>query len=367
MVKRIDKDLSRFRQIIRGKVKKDLKKYITRGELIGKKGKDFVSIPINQIHIPRFRFSSKKAGGVGQGEGEIGTPIGQGDEAGAGGAGDAPGRHILEVDISLDELAEMLGEELELPNVEAKGKKNITSEKDKYTGISDTGPESLRHFKRTYKQALKRQIITQNYNPENPIIVPVREDKRYRTWKVSVEPESNAVIIYMMDVSGSMGDEQKEIVRTESFWIDTWLHYQYKNIETRYIIHDAVAREVDKETFYHTRESGGTIISSAYKLASKVIDEFYNPSEWNIYLFHFSDGDNWGEIDTDECIAILRDNLLSQINLFCYGQVESPYGSGQFIRDLEDYLPDEEKMVLSEIPDKEGIYTSIKEFLGKGK
>jgi sporulation protein YhbH len=367
MVKRIDKDQGRFRQIIRGKVKKNLRKYITRGELIGKRGKEFVSIPVPQIHIPHFRYSSKKTGGVGQGDGDVGTPIGRGDQEGAAGAGDAPGDHILEVDISLEELAQMLGEELELPNIEAKGKKNITSEKDKYTGISHTGPESLRHFKRTYKQALKRHLISKTYNPDRPIIVPVREDRRYRSWRVTVEPESNAVIIYMMDVSGSMGDEQKEIVRIESFWIDTWLHYQYKNIETRYIIHDAVAREVDQETFYHTRESGGTIISSAYKLANKIIDEFYNPSEWNIYLFHFSDGDNWGEIDTDECIVILEDHLLPKVNLFCYGQVESPYGSGQFIRDLEDYYLDEDKIILSEIPDKDGIYDSIKRFLGKGK
>ena len=66
-----------------------------------------------------------------------------------------------------------------------------------------------------------------------------------------------------------MGDEQKEIVRTESFWIDTWLRSQYNEIDIRYIIHDATAREVDQETFYHTRESGGTLISSAYGSATK--------------------------------------------------------------------------------------------------
>src|SRR5206468_10715821 len=70
----------------------------------------------------------------------------------------------------------------------------------------------------------------------------------------------------------SMGDEQKEIVRIESFWIDTWLRSNYKGLETRYIIHDAVAREVDRETFFHTRESGGTMISSAYKLCKELID-----------------------------------------------------------------------------------------------
>ena len=81
----------------------------------------------------------------------------------------------------------------------------------------------------------------------------------------------------MMDVSGSMGDEQKEIVRIESFWIDAWLRSQYKGLESRYIIHDAVAKEVDRDTFFRTRESGGTMISSAYKLCAKMIDDDFPP------------------------------------------------------------------------------------------
>lgn len=366
MATRIEKDHARFRNIVRGRIKRNLKKYITNGELIGKKGRDLVSIPIPHINIPHFRHDPRKAGGVGQGDGDIGTPIGRGDDGQPGGAGADPGQHILEVDVPLDELAQMLAEELELPNIQPKGKKTIVSEKDRYTGIAKTGPESLRHFKRTYKQALKRHLITQTYDPRNPIIVPIHEDRRYRTWKTKVEPEAAAVIIYMMDVSGSMGEEQKEIVRIESFWIDTWLRYQYKNISTRYIIHDAVAREVDQHTFYHTRESGGTVISSAYKLANEIVKADYSPDEWNIYMFHFSDGDNWGEIDTEECISVLQDEILPKINLFCYGQVESPYGSGQFIRDLVDNFEEEENLIVSEIADKDDIYTSIKEFLGKG-
>ena len=131
----------------------------------------------------------------------------------------------------------------------------------------------------------------------------------------------------MMDVSGSMGDEQKEIVRIESFWIDTWLRHQYKGLETRYIIHDAVAREVDRDTFFHTRESGGTMISSAYKLCQEIIDADYPPGGWNIYPFHFSDGDNWSADDTRLCIELLKNDILPGVNLFAYGQVESPYGS----------------------------------------
>ncbi len=367
---KIKQDHGRFRKIVRGQIKENLKKYITQGELIGRQGKNRISIPLPQIEIPRFRYGAKNAGGVGQGDGKVGDPVqpgkrGQGD--GKGKAGEQPGEHSIEVEVGLDELAELLGEELELPKIQPRGKKEISVEKDKYSGIRRVGPESLKHFKRTYREALKRQIASGVYDAKNPVIIPIREDKRYRSWKTTAIPQSNAVIIYMMDVSGSMGDEQKEIVRIESFWIDTWLRHQYNGIESRYIIHDAAAREVDAHTFFHTRESGGTMISSAYRLAQKIIEEDYPQDQWNIYPFHFSDGDNWSKDDTERCMTILEDFLLPVSNVFCYGQVESPYGSGQFIKDLQQAFPDDERLIMSEIPDRTAIVRSIKDFLGKGK
>jgi sporulation protein YhbH len=365
---KIETDYQRFKAIVKGKIKKDLKKFITKAELLGKKGKDIVSIPIPQIEIPKFKFGPKQTGGIGQGEGEVGTPLGRSDEQGdSSKAGNAPAEHILEVDITLEELAKILGEELQLPKIEHKGKNLLKTEKERYTGIHRSGPDSLKHFKRTFKEALKRQIITGSYNYKDPIIVPIKSDKRFKSWRLNQIPESSAVIIYMMDVSGSMGDEQKEIVRIESFWIDTYLRSQYKGLETRYIIHDAVAREVDKETFYHTKESGGTIISSAYKLALEMIEKRYNPAEWNIYVFHFSDGDNWSADDTAYCVELLKEKIINYVNLFCYGQVESQYGSGQFIKDLNENLTDEDKVITSRIEDKDAIINSIKDFLGTGR
>jgi uncharacterized protein len=270
------------------------------------------------------------------------------------------------VDVSIDELAEILGEELELPDIQPKGESRLNQKHHKYTGIRRVGPESLKHFRRTYREALKRQIITGTFNAKNPVVIPTPGDKRYRSWKTTNEPVANAVIIYMMDVSGSMGDEQKEIVRIESFWIDAWLTKQYKGLESRFIIHDSVAREVDRETFFSTRESGGTMISSAFKLCTQIIDHDYPPSEWNIYPFHFSDGDNWSMDDTLACVEILKKQLIPSSNMFAYGQVESPYGSGQFIKDLREHFGDEERLVMCEIPNKEAIIGSIKEFLGKG-
>ncbi len=362
-------DYNRFRQIIKGKIKQNLRKYLTQGELIGKKGKDFVTIPVPQIHLPHFRYGMKQTGGVGQGDGDKGTPLGSDSdgEGGVGQAGNAAADHLLEMDVTLEELAQMLGEELELPRIEPRGKQTIESTRDRYSDIRHTGPESLRHFRRTFRNALKRQIATGIYDKDNPIIVPVREDKRYRTWKEYHIPHNNAVIIYLMDVSGSMWDEQKEIVRIETFWIDTWLRSQYKGIESRYIIHDAAAREVDRETFFHTRESGGTMISSAYRLCRDMIQRDYSPYEWNIYPFHFSDGDNWSREDSMECVKILKDEILPSVNLFCYAQVESPYGSGQFLRDLNEHFESAENMVTSQIANRDQIYDSIKTFLGKGR
>jgi len=366
---KIHQDHSRFKEIVRGKIKANLKKYVQKGEMIGKRGKDLISIPVPFIDVPHFKYGHKEQGGVGQGDGEIGQQLAPGAvQPGSGRqAGQGEGEHALEVDVSLDELAQILGEELQLPNIEHRGRERILTQKIKYTGINTTGPESLRHFKRTYKRALRRQIAMGAYDPAVPVVIPMREDRRYRSYKLQNVPETNAVIIYMMDVSGSMGDEQKEIVRIESFWLDTWLRHQYKGIECRYIIHDAVAREVDRETFFHTRESGGTMISSAYKLCREIIKSDYPSGTWNIYPFHFSDGDNWSADDTRNCVEMLRADVLPVVNQFAYGQVESPYGSGQFIKDLRETVGEMDNVALSEISDKDAIYQSIRDFLGRGK
>jgi len=367
---KIERDVGRFREIVRGRIRKDLKKYMSSGELIGRKGKELVSIPLPQIQLPRFRYGDNQ-GGVGSGPGEEGDALGEdGEGDGSGKAGQAPGQHLLEVEIGIDELAAIMGEELELPRIEPKGEANLVASKDRYNKVAPQGPDSLRHMKRTYKRALQRQIASGTWNPNDPSVVPVRGDMRYRSWTEDNKPERNAVILYMMDVSGSMGAEQKEIVRMEAFWIDTWLQSQYDGLQTRFIIHDATAREVDRDTFFHTRESGGTLISSAYTLCQKMIDADYPSSEWNIYPFHFSDGDNWSGSDTRSCLALLREQMLPKVNVFCYGQVESEYGSGQFLKDLRDTFGGEEadeRVILSQIEDKEGVMDSIKTFLGKGR
>ena len=170
----------------------------------------------------------------------------------------------------------------------------------------------------------------------------------------------------MMDVSGSMSDDKKEIVRLTAFWIDTWLRSQYAKVAVRYLIHDAQACEVDQDAFYHTRESGGTSISSAYRLCLAIIDKDYNPAEWNIYPFHFSDGDNW-DADNASCVNLLADSILPQVNLFCYGEVSSARRHSDFADSMDRIKSGRERLVKTQIKDKDEIYNAVKAFLGKGR
>jgi uncharacterized sporulation protein YeaH/YhbH (DUF444 family) len=364
MVNKIEQDHQRFRQIVRGKIRKDLKRFIARGDLIGREGHRYVSIPVHDIDIPTFRYGDN-SGGIGMGEGE-----GEGGQGNQGQGGDKPGKHILEVDVSMEELADILAEELQLPRIEPKGQHRITTVRDKYSGIRPVGPAGLRHFKRTYREALKRQLALGAYDPANPIIVPIKNDLRFRSWTEVRKPQSNALIVYMMDVSGSMGDEQKEIVRLEAFWIDTWLRRNYEGVESRYIVHDVAAQEVDRKTFFSVREDGGTKISSALECAKEVLDRHYDPADWNTYLFHFSDGDNSSESDNRLCVDLLNKRLLPDCNMFGYCQVTSPYGSGSFLNVLREAFPKEapdQKVITSRVNSRDDIMESLRTFFKPGK
>lgn len=366
----MESDLRRFKEIIRGKIKKELRHFISSGDIITKKGNNNIRIPMPSINIPTFSFGSNQPSGYGRGPGNTGDKTEENDASKGDtyGAGNEEGKHSLEMEVPLDELAEILGEELALPNIKSTGSGQTSSKTIRYSSIHKEGPDSLNVFKKTYLEALKRAIISGEYNPEKPNIIPIKEDKRFLTFKETTKQCTNAVIIYMMDVSGSMGDEQKEIVRLTSFWIDTWLSKQYKGLTKKYIIHDATAKEVDADVFYRTKESGGTLISSAYKLALQIIDKEFAGTDWNIYLFHFSDGDNWSGNDTIECLELINRRMLGTINLFCYGQVESRYGSGQFLRELiKRFGESHEYIALAGIKDRDAIIDSLKIFLGRGK
>ena len=383
MIRNGEREKKRLNEKIKDKIKKNLKQYVTDESFIGRQGKKFVRVPIYGLRLPRFVVDGRKGGGVGQGEGEVGEalpgqgPPKQGKKGGKGQqAGNEPGDHQVEIDVNLDEMVELISEVLELPNIEEKGKKSsIKSKKIRWTNLRKVGPEATLDIRRTIKNSIVRNIIEGHYDPQkddSPPIMIDRDDKRHKVWDEILERRTNAVIIAMMDVSGSMGDEQKDIVRTEMFWIEQFLKRQYDDLEIVYIIHDTQAKIVDHEIFYRISEGGGTNISSAYALCEQVIRQKYPPNEWNIYPFHFSDGDNWSSEDDALCVKLLKEYLLPNCNQFSYAQVTSKWGSGKFKDVLERAMEgmDERtsnKLVISLVKNKDGILDSIKEFLKKGK
>lgn len=363
---KINSDLNRFKDIIRNKVKNNLRKYASSDNILGQQGKKIISVPVDRMDLPRFIFGNSK-GGVGQGDGNEGDPVGgdpqQGE--GKGKAGKDSGEHGYLAEFSPEELAQILGEELQLPKLENKGKGPVHSVKDRYTGIRNQGPEGLKLFKRTYKETLKRAITSGDYDPHNPILIPIKDDKRFKAQNEKEEPDVNTVVIYMMDVSGSMGYEERHIVKSEVFWIDLWLKSQYKNIESRFIVHDIKAEEVSRDKFFTIEKAGGTMISSAFEFCADMIEKEYPFSSWNVYPFHFSDGDTYTS-DSERCGDILKNKLLPNCNVFSYGQVAYNY-QDSFINYLSRFFLEDERVTVSLVDDRSKILDSIKAFFGKGK
>ena len=377
MSSQIDRDLARAREILKGKVRKDLKKFITHGEMVGRQGRRLVTIPVPSINEPRFRHGNNGRKGVSQGEGEVGQPIGTGGNQGdgEGQAGSEPGSgHTRDVEVSLEELADMLAEELKLPRLKPRSGE-IVEIKNTYKGLKPFGISGLMSRRKTMREAILRSLSVLDIDDlldfdfdlaDNLTLAP--RDKRYRSIVTEEIRAAKAAIIFMMDVSGSMTQEQKELVRREAFWIEVWVRSAYPGVEIRYIIHDAVAKEVDENAFYHTHESGGTRISSAYQIAKDMINpasgypKAYNPEECNIYIFQFSDGDNWGE-DNETCINMLKTDILPVCSLFGYSQVKSPYGSGDYIKELKRIVAKFDNLTLAEVLNAEAIYPAIKALL----
>lgn len=358
----MEPDLRRYREIIRGKVRDDLQDYITSDEIIAQHGNDVVSVPVKEVQIPRYQFGSNQDG-AGQGEGDPNA-----EEEGEGGteAGEKAGHHIKEESFHVEELADLLGEHLKLPRIKPRMTSGLEAAVPRYEGISKKGTASLRDNKRTFMQALKRTIAEDAYDPDNPVVIPLQDDFRYRSPRLKPRPKTNAVIFYLIDVSGSMGDLEKALARNTAFWTDAWIDRQYQGTEKCYIIHDAEASIVDRETFFTTRQSGGTKISSAYQLAKEQIAQRFSPDEWNIYMFHFSDGDNWSH-DSDIAEEILRDDILPHVNLFGYVEVGGHHPQGGFRNDIDYAFEDHESVITTDIEDRSDIIPAIKDLLGTGK
>jgi uncharacterized protein len=305
--RRIEEDWKDFRDVFGGRIRKALKKFISTGNIFRTRGdgkKIRISIP--RIEIPHIVFGDNpEGGGVGRGKGDKGKVIGKDDEKGKGNQAGDESADSIQISLDLEEVFKFMQDELKLPDLKPKPNQVYEEVKIKYNDISMTGPESLRHNRRTMLQALKRMAASGEIDKLHMIpgfadpvrlITPINSDRRYRQYKEIKIPSSNALIVYARDGSGSMDQYKCDIVSDMAWWIDLWIRRYYKRVESRYIWHDTVAKIVDQHEFYHERYGGGTVCTSALKKTLELIksDGPFPPVKWNIYVLYFTDGENFG-------------------------------------------------------------------------
>jgi uncharacterized protein len=365
-------DRLRHRQKVREAIRDNIADIIAEESIIGKDKNRLIKVPIRGIKEYRFVYGENTPG-VGQGgdgEPKPGDVIGQGqDGKGNQQAGDRPGVDYYETEVSLDELIELMFEDLELPDLERKRLRHMEVERlFKQKGFRRKGIRVRLDKKRTARSRVKRKKATlKRHAMAAASRFPFhKDDLRYHHTVTDIRNESNAVVLCIMDTSGSMDRMKKYLARSFFFLLYQFISTRYQNVEIVFIAHHTEATEVTEEEFFHKGESGGTFISSGYTKALEIIEERYHPALWNVYAFHCSDGDNF---DSDNPAALKAAQELAQVaNLFGYGEIK-PLGSGYYGSSMIQFFSqiEEPNFQIVQIQKKEDIWTSFKTFLSKDR
>ncbi len=365
--RRAERDKQRHNDKVKEVIRENLGEIVSHEDIItAEKGK-IVKIPIRGLELPRIRFDNGSRQRVGQGKGgtKPGDVLGRapGEEGTGAGkqAGQEPGVDFYEAELTLEEVAQMVFEDLHLPNLKDKGVQQILTDKEEFNSITRRGLAGNLDRKRTLLEAYKRNARqgTPGWNVQ-------REDERYKNWEVITEPHRNAVVFAMRDVSGSMGEFEAYICRSFYFWMLKFLRTKYDSAEIVFITCHTEAKEVDEHDFFSLGDSGGTRMSAAYQLTLEIIEKRYNPREWNIYPFLFSDGYNWGDA---ECVDLVRD-LANKSNLVGYGEIaDNLWGQANGLAPLgqafQEAFEDDPRMVVVKISDKEDVWPALQRFFSK--
>ena len=357
-------DQARHQQKVREAIKQNLPDLVSEESIVLSDGKQIIKVPIRSLDEYHFVYNHNKNKHVGQGDGDssvgdvLGTDPASAKKGGKGEkAGDQPGEDVVEAEISLAELEMMLFEELELPFLKRKDKDLLDTKEIRFNDIRKKGIMSNIDKKRTIMENLRRNSTTGN--PGIHGISP--DDLRYKTWEEIIKPQSNAVILAMMDTSGSMGSFEKYAARSFFFWMTRFLRHQYEKVEIVFIAHHTEAKEVSEEDFFTRGESGGTICSSAYIKALEIIDSRYPSQLWNVYPFHFSDGDNLTS-DNERCVKLISE-LMERSNMFGYGEVNQ-YNRSSTLMSAYKHIQNH-KFIYSIIKEKQDVYQALKTFFSK--
>lgn len=373
---RAAEDRRRHRQLVEQSIKKNIGRIIAEESIIGQSGQKKIKIPIKSLKEYQFRYGKNGArAGTGSGDEERGDIFRREEQEGQGGggqgAGTEKGEDIYETEITLEELINYLFDDLNLPFMERKKLAEIEVEtKQKRSGYQYKGtPPRLAKKRAVIEKIKRRQGTERRSSPDEPSPVndnqgdrfPFREeDLRYHRIREEHTRESNAVVICIMDTSGSMDQTKKYLARSFYFLLYQFIKLKYIQVELVFIAHTTQAMEVSEDEFFHKGESGGTFISSGYEKALQIIEERYPPARWNIYAFHCSDGDNWDE-DNTKAVELAR-KLCEVCNLFGYGEVMTGSSTIRRIYREKITVPN---LALVSISGREDIWPALRDMLAR--
>ncbi|MDU3354681.1 sporulation protein YhbH [Clostridium sp.] len=359
-------DRRRHRQLVEKSIKENLGDILSEESIIGEgKNKKF-KIPIRGIKEYQFVYGKNSKGvASGTGEEKRGDKIGSGKPQGAngkGGAGNREGEDIYETEITLEELLDYITEDLDLPNLDKKESSGKKKGYQRYGINPRLAKKKTVMSKIARKQGKKRALAEEGVEIEIERFPFREEDLRYYRVKKKPKRESNAVMIFIMDVSGSMDSTKKYLARSFFFVLSKFLRRKYNNIAFEFISHTTVAKRVDEYEFFHKAESGGTYISSGVRLALDLIKEKYPPEVWNIYPVYASDGDNWTE-DNERAMKAVKE-LCSVSNMFGYAELlPSTYSTTMYYRFLKQI--NEENFIPVIVKEKKDLWEALKLMLSK--
>lgn len=373
----------RFLKRARAQIKEVVNKSVNERKITDIASGETVSIPTRGLGEPRLRHSSK--GGfrtrVFPGNKEfnpgdkVAKPPGGGEGEGGKKASDSgEGEDAFSFVLSRDEFLDIFFEDLELPDLVKTSLKEVTAFKPRRAGFAAVGTPTNLNVLRTMRNALGRRIALKRPKQEEteellaeilrlesktepstkererlkalhrqldeikrrrrvvPYIDPV--DIRYNNFQQTPVPNTKAVMFCLMDVSGSMGEREKELAKRFFILLHLFLKRRYERIEVVFIRHTHQAQEVDEETFFYSRETGGTVVSTALTEMEKILKERYPSNEWNIYGAQASDGDNFAG-DGDKCVALLDKELMPYCQYYAYVEILDEREIDIF-RDAED-------------------------------
>ena len=356
----------RFIRLAKQAIKDAVSRSIRERSLGDVESKEVVTIPTKRIAEPRLRHASQ--GGdrdqVFPGNKEfirgdtLPKPKGGQGDGGSKGSPDGEGEDAFSFTISADEYLDILFEELELPDLAKAQLKDTDILRYTRAGYRTSGSPSNLNLKRTMRNSLARRISLRR--PKSAEIVALEAeiaaleasgvgdddsklrdlklardrlvarsrriayidpvDLRYNRFEATPKPSAQAVMFCLMDVSGSMTEDMKDLAKRFFLLLHLFLKRQYDHVDLVFIRHTSEAKEVDEETFFNSRETGGTVVSTALAEMKRIVAERYPVDEWNIYAAQASDGDNYSS-DSAACVQLLTEDILPICQYFAYVEV----------------------------------------------